>query len=108
MEPNVCFYPLKTLIGRQCSFQKQNQLSQVNKVLDAPTYFERFIGSFIHLNRTFLNKGAFIPLENPEGQAVFLSKTNLILTGKQSAIYSTFYHRWFSFKRDMCFFNLAE
>jgi hypothetical protein len=36
MEQNVPLSPLKTLIGRQYSFQKLSQFSQGNNVLDAP------------------------------------------------------------------------
>jgi hypothetical protein len=36
LRQNVRFYPLKTLKGRQYSFQKLIQFSLVNKVLNAP------------------------------------------------------------------------
>jgi hypothetical protein len=36
LEQNVRFYPCKTLIGKQYSFQKQTQISQGKNVLDAP------------------------------------------------------------------------
>jgi hypothetical protein len=36
LEQNECFYPLKTLISKQYSFQKLTEFSQGNKVLDAP------------------------------------------------------------------------
>jgi hypothetical protein len=35
LDPNVRFNPLKILKGRQYSFQKLIQFSQVNRVLDA-------------------------------------------------------------------------
>jgi hypothetical protein len=71
---------LKTLIHRQYSFQKLTPYSHGNKVLDARTsnidifYLWDTCVSTIHLNRC-----AFLPLENPYLQAVFLSKTNSIL-----------------------------
>jgi hypothetical protein len=36
LDPNVRFNPLKILKGRQYSFQKLIQFSQVNKVLNSP------------------------------------------------------------------------
>jgi hypothetical protein len=66
---------LKSVIGRQYYFQNLRQFSQGNKVLDAPPsilggfLFRNTYVSSIHLSRTILNKEAFIPLENPEGQA---------------------------------------
>jgi hypothetical protein len=38
----------------------------------------------------------------------YFLKNLAILTGKQSARCSGFYHRWFSFEKYMCFFNLAQ
>jgi hypothetical protein len=52
-------------------------------------------------------KRAYLHLEKPKLQELFLSKINSIFTGKQYARCSFFYHRWFSFERYMCFFNLA-
>jgi hypothetical protein len=52
--------------------------------------------------------GCFSHLKSMIGKAVFLLKTNSILTEKKCARCSCFYLRWFSFKRYMCFLNSAE
>jgi hypothetical protein len=39
---------------------------------------------------------------------VFCSKTNSIPTGKHCAGFSSFWNKWLSFMRYMCFFNSAE
>jgi hypothetical protein len=53
----------------------------------------------------FGTKRAYVHLETPKLQEVFLSKTNSILTGKKCARFCDFKQRWFSLERYMCFFN---
>jgi hypothetical protein len=68
------------MTGQKCSSQELPQFSQGNTVLDAPPSIlggfllrDSYVSS-IHLNRSILKKGAFISLENPDGQAVICSK----------------------------------
>jgi hypothetical protein len=67
-------------------------------------FFLLFYYSYVHTRL-----GSFLPpAPTPQLHGVFLSKTNTILTGKQCARCSCLSHGWFSFKRYMCFFNLAH
>jgi hypothetical protein len=68
------------------------------------------IREFLQLSRICLlrTNWAFLHLENYDWQEVFLSKTNSLLTVKQCGRCSCFWQRWFSFKRSLCFFKLAE
>jgi hypothetical protein len=54
------------------------------------------------------NKIAYHHHEKPTLEEVFLSITNLILTGKQSDSCYCFEYRWFSFKGYLSFINLDE
>jgi hypothetical protein len=55
---------------------------------------------------------AFFHMKNPIWdkycQAVLVSNSYSILTGKECAGYSPFLHRWFCFRRYMDFFNLPQ
>jgi hypothetical protein len=97
----VLFYPLKTLIHRQYSFQKPTWFTQRNNMLHVPA---SNIDAFLSQIHVFLQvcwmgffgpKCPFLSLENPNWKAVFLSKTNSILTEKQCARCSTFKRLWF-------------
>jgi hypothetical protein len=83
------FYPFKTLMHRQNSFQKLTRFTQRNNMLHVPaSNIDAFLSQihvFFHLILIgpFATKHTFVPIENPDGQAVFLSETNSIVTGKQ-------------------------
>jgi hypothetical protein len=71
LEQIECFPPLKTLLGRQYSFQKLTQFSQGNNMLDAPP---SNLGGFpskdpcvysIELNRPMWKKMSVPHLCNP-------------------------------------------
>jgi hypothetical protein len=51
---------------------------------------------------------AFVHLGNYALQEVIFSKTDSILTGKEYGRYYCLLKRWFSLKRYMCFFNVAN
>jgi hypothetical protein len=110
----VYFSPLKTLNGRRYSIKKLIQSSQGNNVLDVPpSDIDGFLlrhtyVSSTQLNRLTWNKMCDSSLLNPDRLEVFLSKTKSILKGIHGARYSCFKLRWFSFKRYLCFFNLAK
>jgi hypothetical protein len=93
---------------------KTNSVTQGNNVLDIPhsnvhDFLLRDIySSSTQLNMPFWNKVSVFALEKPDGQAIFLTKTHSIVTQKQCARCSTFYHRQFSFKRYICFINSDE
>jgi hypothetical protein len=80
----------------QYSFQKLTQFSQGNNVLDAPpSNIDVFLLKYTclystQLSRPIWKKSAFLSLENPDSQAVFFSKTNLVHTEKQYATCSSF------------------
>jgi hypothetical protein len=88
MEQNEHFSMLKTLMTRQYSVQKLNQFSPGNNVLDIPpSNIDSFLWrdtcvSSIQMKRPILNKVRFFPFENPDWQAVFISKSYSIPTGK--------------------------
>jgi hypothetical protein len=90
------FLPLNTPRDRQYSFPHLTQFTQRNKVLDAlASNLDGFLSrdtcvSSTQLNRAIWNKLMFLPLENLDEEAVFLSKTNSIFTGKQCARCSSF------------------
>jgi hypothetical protein len=102
------------MMARLYSFQKLDQFSQWNKVLNAlPFNIHGFplrytCVSSIQLSRPTWKKMSVTLPWNPDWQAVFLLKTHLILTRKQGAICFFFYLRQFSFERYMHFFNSAE
>jgi hypothetical protein len=79
-------------------------------LLLTPMVFFREIHVFFELSwkGLFGRKIACLHLQNPKLQEVLHSKTNSVLTGKQCARCSCFYHRWCSFERQMCVFNSAE
>jgi hypothetical protein len=103
--------PLENLTGRRYFFQKQIQFSQRNNRLHAP---DSNIGAFLfrvtcvsstQLNRSIWNKCVFLPLENPDWQAAFLSNTKSILKKKHAGC-STFKRDGFFF-RDTCVLQLS-
>jgi hypothetical protein len=67
LEQNVCFSPLKTLIGRQYSFVKVTQFSQGNNVLAGPaSNLDGFLSgdtcvSLTELNMPIWKKMCFYP-----------------------------------------------
>jgi hypothetical protein len=63
--------------------------------------------SSMQLNRLIFKKESLCQHWKPYWQEEFLSKIYLIVIGKQCNRCSCFLHRWFSFERYMCFFNLA-
>jgi hypothetical protein len=71
------------------------QFSQAYNVVDAPpTNFDGFLSrdtcvASTQLNRPIWNKMCVSPLDYADSQAVFLSRTNSVPTGKQGARYST-------------------
>jgi hypothetical protein len=74
---------------RQYSFQQLTQFTPRKNMLHVPApNIDAFL-SQIHvflqpsLIVPFATKCTFVPLENPDGQAVYLSKTNSIITVKQ-------------------------
>jgi hypothetical protein len=79
------------VICRNYSFQKLIQLSKGNNVLDATaSSIHAFLcrGTWISLTQLNSPNGpntAYLLLETPKIQEVFLSKTNTVLTGKQCA-----------------------
>jgi hypothetical protein len=58
--------------------------------------------------RAYLEQNDLSQIENYALQEVFLQKPNLICTGKPGGRCWSFYHRWFSLERCMCFFISAE
>jgi hypothetical protein len=57
--------------------------------LDGFLWRDKYVSS-TQMNRPIWNKMCISPPENPGGQAVTVSKTNSILTGKECAICYTF------------------
>jgi hypothetical protein len=87
LEQNVRFYPLKTLVGRQYSLQKLTQFSLANNMLDGlACNLEGFLSrdtcvSSTHLNSLFGANSMFLPLENHDEQAGFISKNTQFSQG---------------------------
>jgi hypothetical protein len=112
-EQNKSFPILTNMIGRKYSFQKLTQFLQEDNVLDtAASYVDYFLCQrtcvFLpQLKTPIFSIKAYLHLETPELQKEFLSNTNLILTGKECARCSCFFHRWFSFERYMSIFTLG-
>jgi hypothetical protein len=83
------FSTLKSLFGSQFFFQKLIQFSARINVLHASHsnidafLFRDTCGSSTQLNRPIWQKMCVFPLENPDSQVLFPSKTHSILTVKQ-------------------------
>jgi hypothetical protein len=90
------FYLLENHDGEAEFLSKANSFLQENKLFDVPpSNIDGFLSrdtcfSTSQLNRHIGMKCAFLPLLKPDRQAVFLSETNSILTGKQCARCSCF------------------
>jgi hypothetical protein len=105
---------LKLLSCRKYSCQKLTQFSQGNNVLDVPaSNADGFLSRGTCVSSTlwiglFGTKSTYLHHEKRTLQEIFLTQSNLILTGKQFATCLCVYHRLFSLENYMCFFNLAE
>jgi hypothetical protein len=101
------FLPIENPVVQAVFLSKLTQFSLGHNVLYAPLYnIHGFLlrgacvsstqlnrdtcVSSIQLIRSHLNKVRFTPPWNPDWQATFLSKTNVIVTGKQGARCSCF------------------
>jgi hypothetical protein len=69
-----------------------NMLDVPYSIVDGFLLRDIFVSS-IQLNMPLWSKARVSTLENPDGQAVFLSKTDSLLTGKQCARFPTFKQR---------------
>jgi hypothetical protein len=104
---------MKNMIYRKYFFQKLTKFSKGYNVLNAAaSNIDGFLGrdtcvSSPQLDNHICSKPSSNPPEPAKVQDLFLSKMTRILPGKLSARCSCCYHRWFSFKRFMCFFNSA-
>jgi hypothetical protein len=102
------------MIFRKYSFQKLTQFSQGNKVLhDHSSNTDVFLSRDSCVSSNQLNRSIWGNKRcNPPWKLWFAKnipvKTISILTGKQYARCSCFWHTWFYFERYMCFFNIAE
>jgi hypothetical protein len=65
---------------------------------------------FFDISREYANldQNDLSHLERFDLQEIFLSITNLILTGKQGGKCCNFWQRWLSLERHICFINSAE
>jgi hypothetical protein len=104
---------LKNRRGWKFFFEKLSQFSQGNHVLVA-TASKRHVClsrdtcvSSTELIRPIWNKMSLFHVKNYELQEVFVSRTIPVLTGNPCARCCSFYHRYISLQRYMCFFYLG-
>jgi hypothetical protein len=81
---------LEVFLSKNFNSHKDTRCYMI-RLLTEMLFFQE-VHVFLQLSLTVLfgTKCAFLHFENPEGQAVFLSKTNSILTGKKSGTFSCF------------------